>query len=440
MSHRYLFVVWDGGGTIPPVLGLARRLVERGHRVTVMADAVVEPEARTAGAAFVPFTSAPNRTGRGKEHDPIQDWKTSSPLAMIGAMRDRLMCGPAPSYARDVAAEIARGGYDAVAAEGMLIGALIAAEGAHLPHAAVWPIFDIRPIAGRPPAGMGLRPATGLPGRLLHRALSSFFLRLMARGLPAVNEARAAAGLTPLDGHPFDQYARADRSLLLTSRHYDFPGPMLPNMRYVGPQLDDPTWAEAWAPPPGHTPLVLASLGTTFQNQGAVYARLLRALGALPVRGVVTLGEVLPVADLDPPAHVQVVPSAPHAAVFPHASLVVCHGGHGTTTKALFAGLPLVVVPLGRDQFDNAARVAHAGAGVIVKPSARASTLREAIARVLGDPSYRIAARRLADAMRAESQDDPAVREMEALPGLRSSPVTRRETAPETAGSRTTRC
>lgn len=424
MSHRYLFVVWDGGGTVPPVLGLARRLCARGHQVTVLADAVVEPEARAAGASFVPFTSAPNRTGRGKDDDPIQDWAAASPVAMMGRMRDRLMCGPAGQYARDVTAEIARGRYDAVASEGMIIGALVAAEASGLPHAALWPIFDIRPIEGRPPMGLGLLPATHVLARWRDRAMSAFFMRVMGTGLPAINEARAALRLGPLD-HPFDQYGRADRSLLMTSRHYDFPGPMLPNMRYVGPQLEDPAWAESWTPPAGQDPLVLATLGSTFQNQAATYAKLIRALGQLPVRGVVTLGKVFAPADFPSPPNLQVVTSAPHAAVFPHACLAVVHGGHGTTTKALAAGLPLVVVPLGRDQFDNGARVVHAGAGIMVKPSAGESAIRDAVARVLGDPAYRLAARRLADAMRAESEDDPAVQEMEALPGLRG-PVSMR--------------
>lgn len=422
MTHHYLFVVWDGGGTVPPVLGLARRLAARGHGVTVMSDAVVEAEARFAGARFVPFTEAPNRTGRGREHDTLQDWKTTSPVAMIAGIRDEVFCGPAPRYARDVAAEIDRGGYDAVACEGMLIGALVAAEAARLPHAALWPIFDIRPIPGRTPAGMGLFPATGVLSRLRERAVSAFFRRLMGRGLEPVNAARAALGLAPLS-HPFDQYERADRSLLMTSRHYDFPGPMLPNMRYVGPQLDDPAWTEAWTPPAGRTPLVLASFGTTFQNQAEAYRKLIGALSALPVRGVVTLGQVFSREDFPAAANLQVVGSAPHAQVFPHASLVVSHGGHGTTTKALAAGLPQVVIPFGRDQFDNAARVVHAGAGLMVKPRARESAMSDAIARVLGDPAFRAAAQRLAGAMREEMQDDPAVRELEALPGLRRMPT-----------------
>ena len=50
----------DGGGTVPPTLGVASGLVRRGHRVRVLADPTVEESARSAGCAFTPRTSAPH--------------------------------------------------------------------------------------------------------------------------------------------------------------------------------------------------------------------------------------------------------------------------------------------------------------------------------------------------------------------------------------------
>jgi UDP:flavonoid glycosyltransferase YjiC (YdhE family) len=47
--RRFLFVMWEGGGNVSPILGLARRLVERGHHVRVMSDPCNEPEVRAAG-------------------------------------------------------------------------------------------------------------------------------------------------------------------------------------------------------------------------------------------------------------------------------------------------------------------------------------------------------------------------------------------------------
>jgi UDP:flavonoid glycosyltransferase YjiC (YdhE family) len=73
--------------------------------------------------------------------------------------------------------------------------------------------------------------------------------------------------------------------------------------------------------------------------------------------------------------------------------------------KLLTAGVPLVPVPLGRGQPDNAARVVHAGAGIRLRKNASVSALRAAVARVIGDPSYRAAARAMAAQLAAERDD-----------------------------------
>src|SRR5207342_2021609 len=56
---RFLLATWDGGGTIPPELGLAAELIARGHEVVVLSDDTVEQEAAEAGATFTPWRRAP---------------------------------------------------------------------------------------------------------------------------------------------------------------------------------------------------------------------------------------------------------------------------------------------------------------------------------------------------------------------------------------------
>ena len=51
--------------------------------------------------------------------------------------------------------------------------------------------------------------------------------------------------------------------------------------------------------------------------------------------------------------------------------VVVTHGGHGTVMKALAAGVPLVILPHGRDQADTAARVTARSAGIALKRTAK---------------------------------------------------------------------
>ena len=47
---------------------------------------------------------------------------------------------------------------------------------------------------------------------------------------------------------------------------------------------------------------------------------------------------------------------APHSVVMPRAGVIVHQGGVGTTGQALRAGRPMLIVPFGQDQPDNARR------------------------------------------------------------------------------------
>jgi UDP:flavonoid glycosyltransferase YjiC (YdhE family) len=99
----------------------------------------------------------------------------------------------------------------------------------------------------------------------------------------------------------------------------------------------------------------------------------------------------------------------------PRASLAVTHAGLGTVHAALAAGVPLVCIPDGRDQGDNAARVVAAGAGVRVRRRVSSSTLRRTIFAALEDGSLTEGAARLADAFAREDGAVGAVDELEAL-------------------------
>jgi UDP:flavonoid glycosyltransferase YjiC (YdhE family) len=105
------------------------------------------------------------------------------------------------------------------------------------------------------------------------------------------------------------------------------------------------------------TGLVLVSLSSTVMGQEGLLQRAADALGQLPVHALVTTGPAVDPAVIRAPHNGSVRRSARHADVLPYCSAVVTHGGHGTVLKALAAGVPLVIAPLGRDQPDNAARV-----------------------------------------------------------------------------------
>jgi MGT family glycosyltransferase len=159
----------------------------------------------------------------------------------------------------------------------------------------------------------------------------------------------------------------------------------------------------------------VVSLSTSFQSQGALLQRVINALGGMRVRALVTLGPTLAPEDFHAPANVIIYTSAPHGQVFPQASAVVTHAGHGTVMRALANGLPLVCIPMGRDQNDVAARVLARGAGLRLSQKASIPALRRAIQRVLDEPCFREQARHLAQAIAEETRRPLAVEALEEL-------------------------
>jgi UDP:flavonoid glycosyltransferase YjiC (YdhE family) len=159
--------------------------------------------------------------------------------------------------------------------------------------------------------------------------------------------------------------------------------------------------------------LVLVGFSTTFQDQGRVLRNVVEALASLRVRALVTLGEMLATQEVRSTGSVVVVRSAPHREVLPHAALLITHCGHGTTLKALAAGVPMLCLPMGRDQDDTAARVVHAGAGIRLKPRASAPAIARAVQRLLDDATFRESARRLRDVIAEEQGRTDVVTELE---------------------------
>ncbi len=407
---QILMTTWDGAGATPPLMSVARALVDRGHGVRVLGDPVLRSEVEATGAEHLSWTRAPHRKSRDPESHFVRDW-AAGPEG-FARMRDHIAIGPAAAFAADVREELDRRSADCLLTELLLWGPQVAAEAAGVPYVVLNPTINIVPAPGVPPFGQGLLPAVTEADRERERAAAELGMQAWDVALPALNAARTEHGLAPLE-HVVDQGRSAARTLVMTSAAFDFTGPLPPTVKYVGPRLDDPSWADEWTPPPGNEPLVLAALSSDFQDQEDLLRRIVIALGELPVRGVVTTGRGIDPASLPARANVQVVRFAPHVRVLREAAAVVTHCGHGTTIKALAAGVPIVCLPMGRDQFDVAARVVHRGAGTRLEASAAPEAISASLSEVLREPGYGKAAAQIADAIAEETSTDRAVEEIE---------------------------
>jgi MGT family glycosyltransferase len=412
---KILVAGWDSGGGVEAVQTVVRRAVGRGHQVRVLGTEGLRSRFESAGATFRPYKYAPDNDMSHPETDLVKDWEARNPLALWSRVKDRLLCGPARAFCRDVAEELQRDPADVVVVDTMIPAALFGAEVARVRAVILMHGPYMIPRGDVPPLGTGFMPARGSLGRLRDRSAAAVALAVLRSGMPALNQARAESGLAPVRNLP-DLMGRADRILVCSSPSYDFGSGSVPaNVCYVGPQLDDDqngASGDRWAGAPAQ-PLVLVGLSSTVMRQEGLLQRAADALGQAQVRGLVTTGPAVDPAGISAPPNVTVTRWVRHADVLRHCSAVITHGGHGTVMKALIAGVPLVLVPLGRDQPDNAARVVHADAGIRLRKNARTSALRAAVDRVITDPRYRAAAGRMASRLAAERDDNRAVDELE---------------------------
>lgn len=412
----FLICTWEGGGNVPPMLAAARRLVAAGHTVRIMSEHCNRPEAEATGGRFVPYTQAPSRRDKKAAGGIIRDYDAPTPEEGIWRVIDNVMCGPALAYARDVLADLGREPADAIMSTDLLFGPMMAAEKSGTPLVVLGANVSLFPVPGIPPVGSGLLPPKTDEERALHATIAEGVRALFDRGLPTLNVARGALGLAPLM-HAVDQVGVATKILHATSRAFDFAPEHLPgNMAYVGPLLDDPSVNVPWQSPfdaSDERPLVLVSFSTTFQNQGSAVQRTLDALTTLPVRALVTLGPALDASEFRAPDNAILCAHAPHQAVMQESAAVVSHGGHGTVIRALANGVPLLVMPMGRDQNDNATRVVARGAGEKLDPAAASDAIRDALSRIVFEPSYRSAAQRLKAAIADEMANSPVLQILE---------------------------
>ncbi len=416
--REFLFATWEGGGNVAPVAGAVRRLRARGHRVRALADDASRAELEAAGAEVCPWRSAPNRSDRRPETCPLREWEATEPGGGLLRVLDRLMIGPARAYAADTLAELRREPADVLVSSEMLFGPMIAAEACGVPLALLGVNISLFPIEGMPPIGPGLAPPRTEEERAAAAQVAAWMAAQLEARLPVLNAARAAFGLPPL-GSVLQQPAAARLTLLATSSAFDFPVPALPShLRYVGPLLDEPDWAGGWESPwpaGDPRPLVLVALSTTFQDQASVIQRVLDACAPLPVRVVATLGPALAGAVLRVPGNAVVLDHASHQAIMREAALVVTHCGHGTVMRALAHGRPMLCLPMGRDQNDNAVRVTERGAGLRLAHETEPADLRAAIWRLLTEASFPQAAEALCRAIACADEPDALV---EALEGV----------------------
>jgi len=383
---RILAYTSPARGHLYPLVPILDELAGRGHEIAVrtLSSQVSLMSARGFDAA--PIAPAIEAI----EHD---DYRGRTPNARL---RRGLatFAARAPEEVRDLRATIAACRPEALLVDCATWGANAAAEAWGGPWAQWFP-YPL-PLSSRdtPPFGPGLKPARGPLGRLRDRAVRPLAIRALERAsLPAFNAVRTRVGVPPY-ATADDMFTTPPLLLNMTAEPFEYARSDWPDsVRLVGPcPWDPPAEAPAWLEQVDR-PIVLVSTSSEFQDDGRLVATALDGLAGEDFQVVATLPSASPPRAVPPNARVESF--VPHARILERAACAITHGGAGVTQKALAAGVPVCVVPFGRDQLEVARRVEVAGAGTRL-PAARLNParLRQRVrtALALRDGACRVAA------------------------------------------------
>jgi UDP:flavonoid glycosyltransferase YjiC (YdhE family) len=255
-----------------------------------------------------------------------------------------------------------------------------------------------RPSKGLPPLGSGLAPGDGVRGRLRDKVMRALTARSVRAGLEQRSAARVQIGLSASDPGP-------RRRLIATLPALEVPRPDWPaEAVLVGPLHFEPT-RTVLEVPEGTGPVVVVAPSTATTGTQGLAELALESLipgETLPAGARVVVSRLRGSVAAVPPW--AVVGLGRQDELLTHADLVICGGGHGMVSKTLLAGVPMVVVPGGGDQWEIANRIVRQGSARLIRPLT-SDALVAAVADVLASPSYR----RQAQLARAgiDDVDDP---------------------------------
>lgn len=383
---RILWIASAQPGSLFPAVPMALELSRRGHELTALCEPRSQTMFESLGFAFRP-------AGELARHRCTFD---SGAYSSVRDARAALHSGCARALYRDVRRELTAARYDAAMVDPLQPGGEFACE------------------------AYGLPSFSYVHWRMNEIGLDTWFsFHVWDRTRPGAeafvewwNEQRALLGLgpepRPLQEHLWYRHS-GDLTLILGLPELAEPKGALPRCALrVGPMV--------WEPPPEEPlPEWVERLG---RERPAVLASV-STVGAVDTQLVATVGEAVHGEDLEVvltvaadgalpplPANVRVARFVPHGALLPRVAAVVSHAGNGTVTRAACAGVPLLLLPDSRDQFDVAQGAAAAGVALVLdRKDADAMRVRSALRTLLEDARYRMRARELA--LRAARYDAP---------------------------------
>lgn len=364
--HHLLMTIGSHGDT-HPFVGIGRELRRRGHRVTLAANELFEPLARSADLEFIALgTTAEYREAIGRKElwHPVKGFKTVFESGVL----------PLMPRAYEIIKELYVPGETIVTAHAIVLGARIAQEKLGVPLVNIHLSPAVMRSASDPPvlAKAGLMQWSPRPVvRAMFRLIDWGYIDPVVAW--PLNAFRAELGL-PRVKRVLDRWWMSPQRVIgLWPQWYapaqsDWPA----QMKLTGFPLYDERGVESVPPEMASflaagPPPIAFTFGSAMTHARELLQTSADACHRLGQRGILLtrFREQVP-AYL--PEGVRHFDYAPFSELLPRCAALVHHGGIGTTAQCLAAGIPQLIVPFAHDQHDNVSRIKQLGAGVDLSP------------------------------------------------------------------------
>lgn len=372
-------------GDVHPLLGLSRTFADRGHRVSFCTSPVFVDLVARSGFRFLPLGTAEeyHRTVNNPEL-----WKAKTSLKVLWSGVAKTIRPMFEIMCREVDSETVIAGHP------WSFGARLFQERYGVPMMTLQVSPSTFLSAKRPPIHKQLNIPMFLPWRLRASLLWVFERGILDRVCaPDINRFRAGLGLPPIR-RVMSRWMYSPQGVLglfpewFAPPQSDWPAAVqltgFPLFDGASQQHLDPEVENFLAQ--GKEPVVFTP-GSTLVDEAAYHAAAAQALEGVGCRGIFLGARDAPQQQRS--SKILIRSYVPLSRLLPRARALVHHGGIGTVSQALAAGIPQLITPFAHDQFDNAARVERIGCGITMEDAISPDNLKRSLRLLLDDHSIR---------------------------------------------------
>ncbi|MEA3438724.1 MAG: glycosyltransferase [Chloroflexota bacterium] len=209
--------------------------------------------------------------------------------------------------------------------------------------------------------------------------------------------------------------------MILCPQNFDYPRENTGCLKYIEPSItiEESEIPFPWRRIDQNKSLIFCAFGSQsdlYDKHQEVFQTLINAIGKRSdLQLVIALGEKIDIHSFQNPfSNVVLVNWAPYRSLLGKSSIMINHGGLGSIKHCIYFSVPLIVIPFGRDQPGNAARVDYHGIGLAADPNkVSESYLGTLINAIQEDPSYRTRINRMSQKFREIEEANDGVKVIE---------------------------